>query len=209
MIFYPMFGQGLAMVLVSGLLMYLPLTAEDSDVFAGAFWTLASLFPWLAGLWVLPRVVRSIRWLRTLPVSAAQLAGVLIGAPLAAMLAFMGLGNVILGLVYPLSQLSLSAMLHQGCLPQMALATVLVPLLLWRGQDALVMTLVLLLLMGGAMSALYIRHHIPLPENLGAALLLVLGNFGLTRWLLARNSRVYRPRGGAGGGLMWFGNVRG
>jgi len=141
-------------------------------------------------------------------VSAAQLAGVLIGAPLAAMLAFMGLGNVILGLVYPLSQLSLLAMLHQGCLLQMALATGLVPLLLWRGQDALVMTL-MPLLMGGAMSALYIRHHIPLPENLGAALLLVLGNFGLTCRLLARNSRVYRPRGGAGGGLMWFGNVRG
>ena len=81
--------------------------------------------------------------------SAGQLAGVLIGAPLAAMLAFMGLERD-LGLVYPLSQLSLLAMLHQGCLPQMALATGLVPLLLWRGQDALVMTLVLLLLMGAA-----------------------------------------------------------
>ena len=56
------------------------------------------------------------------------------------------------------------------------------------------------------MSSLYIQHHITLPEKMGVALLLVLGNFGLTSRLLAVNSRVYRPRPGAGGGLTWWGH---
>jgi len=218
MIFYPMFGQGLAMVLVFGLLFFRFVTrsglgndnvANDNDVPVSAFWMVVSFFLWLAVLLVLPKALPSTRWLRTLPVSAAQLAGVLIGAPLAAMLAFMALGNVILGLVYPLSQLPLPALLHQGCLLQMALAMGLVPLFLWRGTDAPAIFLAMLLLVIGATNSVHIQQDLSLPENLGAALLLVLVNFGLTQWLLARNSRVYRPRPGAGVGLTWFGSLRG
>jgi len=202
-IFYPVFGLGFFMVVLTGLLLYLPMSAKGNHVFAGIFWAMCSMFLWFASFQVLPRALRQIRWLRTLPVSTTRLAGVFIFAPVAAMLAFMSLANLLLGLVYPIPQMSFLFMLQQGCFLQIALTTLLVPLILWRGNDALVCVMMLLMIMACAMGSIFIQKHFSLTAILAAAWLIILGSFLLTRLLLDRSSRVYRPRPGQTGGLFW------
>jgi len=193
-IFLPLSGLGLSMLVLSGLLLYYPMTAKDTSGFANIFWSVFSMFLWYASLLVLPRVLLQIRWLRTLPVATVTLAWVLTFAPVAAMLAFMGLGKLIFGIVYPIPQMSFLSMVHQGCLLQIALATLLVPLIIWRGLDALVLALVMGMLLGCSIGTFYLQKHLPLSANAGVSLVLILVSFLLTRLLLDRSSRVYRPR---------------
>ena len=179
-IFYPMFGLGLFMVVGAGLLLYKPLSSGEDAGFAGIFWSVFSLFLWFANVLVIPRAMMQFRWLRTLPVTATQLAGVYLFAPVTAMLAFMSLGNLILGIIYPIPQMSFLSMLHQGCLLQIALTTVMVPLILWRGLDALMLAVILGLMTSCGVSSFFIQKYVSLTTILIVAPLIVLVSFLLT-----------------------------
>ena len=204
-LFYPAFGLGLAMVLIFGLLLFRSMKSDMDQDFANVFWMVFSIFLWMVELRVMPNALLQIRWLRTLPVNATQLAGVIIFAPVTAMVAFMVLGNLILGVIYPLPQMSLLAMLREGCLMQIALTTLVVPLVLWRGLDAVVLAMVLILMMGCTVSSFYIQKLFFLPANVTLALVLILASFLITIRLLNAVSRPYRARPSQLSG--WFGGA--
>ena len=204
-LFYPAFGLGLTTVLIFGLLLFRSHAPDVDQDFAGIFWTMLSIFLWVVELTVMPRALLQIRWLRTLPVSAPQLAGVILFAPVTAMVAFMVLGNLILGIIYPIPQMSFLAMLREGCLLQIALTTVVVPLILWRGLDALVLALVLGLMTGCVLSSFYIQSHLSLTANVILALVIMGASFLTTIWLWNAVSRPYRAR--ASQLKSWFGEA--
>jgi len=85
------------------------------------------------------------------------------------------------------------APLYWGCLVELTLPMVLVPLVVWRGADAVVLVTVV-----GLMLVLCVANWptqtvtLSPGENAGVALLVVLGSFALTKGLLERGSRVYR-----------------
>ena len=72
-----------------------------------------------------------MRSLRILPVSAAQLAVLITFAPLAAMLAFMVVGGLVLGLIFGMPQRFVLSLFHSGCPLLIAFTTLLIPFFLW------------------------------------------------------------------------------
>jgi len=190
--FYPAFGLGLTMVLIFGLVLFRSIKSDMDQDFADVYWMVFSMFLWMVELLVMPRALLQIRWLRTLPMSAPQLAGVILFAPVTAMVAFMVLGNLILGVIYPIPQMSLLNMLREGCLLQIALTTAVVPLILWRGLDAVVLALVLVLMTGCVISSFYLQEHVSLAANVALALIIMIASFMTTIRLWNAVSRAYR-----------------
>lgn len=202
---YPMAGLGLTMILISELAIFW--TSHDAMAeFAPVFWPSFSMFLWLSALLVLPRTLNQIRWLRTLPVSTTQLAGVFILAPVLAMVVFMGLGNLIFLMLLKFAasneRMPWLQMVHQGCTLQIAAVTLLVPLILWRGAGPLTLVAALLATVGCGWYSAYIQRALSLPANLGLSLAIVFASFLMAKLLLDRSSTTYRPRAGQTGGLF-------
>ena len=54
--------------------------------------------------------------------------------------------------------------------------------------------MVMLLVIGGPISSIFVKKHFPTAANLAVSLLVVCGCFLLTKMLLERSSTTYRPR---------------
>jgi hypothetical protein len=191
--FRAVFGLGLLMVVIPGLILFRSVSVENQEMFFGMFWPLVSVFLGVACVWVAPQFVPQTRALRMLPVSATRLATVLVGAPVAALLAALLLGSLILGLIYWLPQIFFLSLIHSRCLLPPAISILVVPAIVWRGGKALgfgpAVAVVVILLMGAARGLNFIREHISPAASTGLSLLIVLAAFLLTKRLLERSNR--------------------
>jgi hypothetical protein len=193
-IYLPMISLGAFMVMLMGVMLCWGVRRSGYDAdFMGVFFSFMCLLVWLPFIVVLPRILSQMRWLRTLPISSTQLAGVVICAPVAATLTLLGLDELIMVLIRSGAGYVPLAPLYWGCLVELTLPMVLVPLVVWRGADAVVLVTVV-----GLMLVLCVANWptqtvtLSPGENAGVALLVVLGSFALTKGLLERGSRVYR-----------------
>jgi hypothetical protein len=156
------------------------------------FVTTQALF-WLI-CWQTTKTALHLRFLRTLPVSTTKLAGVLILAPVAAMLVVFGFASLVFALFFPALRVSPLTLLRGGCLPEIALATFVVPLVVRRGMDLLSAAIVLVVLVGGSISALLLKEHLSILVSGAVSTLFVFGCLLLTKLFLERSSEAYRPR---------------
>jgi hypothetical protein len=165
------------------------------------FVTTQALF-WLI-CWQTTKAALHLRFLRTLPVSTTKLAGVLILAPVTAMLVVFGFASLMFALFFPALRVSPLTLLRGGCLPEIALATFVVPLVVRRGMDLLSFAIVLVVLVGGSISALLLKEQLSLLVSGAVSMLFVLGCFLLTKLFLERSSATYRPRKNQFADMQW------
>jgi hypothetical protein len=197
-----MLGPGLLLVVFIGLMFHWTVPAENYDSFFEVVWRLLAVMLWFILLWITLPGLPQMRSLRILPVSAAQLAVLITFAPLAAMLAFMVVGGLVLGLIFGMPQRFVLSLFHSGCPLLIAFTTLLIPFFLWLScfNSALYQALYISLMMFGGLSGLLFQEHLSLPVNLACSLLVICVSFVLTKLLLERSSRVYRPRAGRSDG---------
>ncbi len=162
----------------------------------------AQMLFWLI-CWQTIRTALHVRFLRTLPVSTLKLAAVLVLAPVTAMFVVLCCANLVFALYFPAVALSVPAMLREGCLVQIAFATLVVPLVVWRGFDFLSFVVVLAVLVAGPLSLLIMKAKLPTTMSLGVSLIVVSGCLLLTKLLLERSGSVYRPRKNQFGDRLW------
>jgi hypothetical protein len=195
--FYRLLGPGLFLVILIGLMLHWTVPAENYDSFFTVVWRLLAVMYWFAILGFTLSGWPQMRWLRTLPVSSARLAGLCVFTPVAAMLGFMVAGGLILGLIFGMPLRFVLSLFHSGCPLLIALSTLTIPLFLWLGfNQGLSLALFLGLVMGGGLTGLLFQEPLSLPVNLALCLLLIGAAFGLTQLLVERSRRVYRPRPG-------------
>lgn len=171
----------------------------DSFSFVGLF---SFQLLWIMSFQILP-VVFHLRVLRTLPVSATQLASLLVFTPGITMLIVVYVANFLLSTAYGSPWFSPMDFFARGYLVQVALACCVIPFLTWRGMDRIGLLIVLFVVMagmGGAMA--FEKEFSSLVVNM-AAPILMFGAFLATKYLLERNSRVYRPRNNQTPGWSW------
>jgi hypothetical protein len=141
--------------------------------------------------------------LRTLPVSTAKLAAVLVFTPPTAMLVilyFMGL--LVAGVFHqPLS--SAMELLRQGGVLQIALASVIVPIVVWRGWGVVTYLVLFLVMTACILASIFANARFSSLNSDAISLLLIFISFIATKYLLERSSHAYRPRGGQFGGWSW------
>ena len=94
-------------------------------------------------------------------------------------------------------------MLRGGCLVQIAFATMVVPLVVWRGFDLLSFVVVMLVLVAGPFTLLIVNAKLSVATSLGVSLIVVSGCFLITKGLLERSSSTYRPRKNQFGDRQW------
>ncbi len=165
------------------------------------FVTTQALF-WLI-CWQTTKAALHLRFLRTLPVSTTKLAGVLILAPVTAMLVVFGFASLVFALFFPALRVSPLTLLRGGCLPEIALATFVVPLVVRRGMDLLSFAIVMVVLVGGSISSLLLKEHLSILVSGAVSTLFVLGCFLLTKLFLEKSSATYRPRKNQFADLQW------
>lgn len=157
---------------------------------------------WIMSFQILP-VVFHLRVLRTLPVSSTRLAALLIFTPVAAMLLVMYLANLGVAAAYGFPWFSRISLFEPGYLVQIGLASCIVPVLIWRGMDRLGF-LILIGMMTAGMAGMFALQTMFSSQVIGVvAPLLVLASFLITKYLLERSSRVYRPRNNQMPGWNW------
>jgi len=162
----------------------------------------AQVLFWLI-CWQTTKAALHLRFLRTLPVSTTRLAGVLILAPVTSMLVVFGFASLMFALFFPALRVSPLTLLRGGCLPEIALATFVVPLVVRRGMDLLSFAIVMVVLVGGSISALLLKEQLSLLVSGAFSTLFVLGCFLLTRLFLERSSATYRPRKNQFADMQW------
>ncbi len=135
-----------------------------------------------------------LRFLRTLPVSAAKLAGVLVFTPLLAMIVVLYAANLLLAAILQSPPLSPEKIFQMGFFLQISLASALIPLLAWRGLDRLTYSLMVLVLMAGMFCGIVFKSHLSAPVSGIISLLIPLASFVITKLLLEHSSTLYRPR---------------
>jgi hypothetical protein len=135
-----------------------------------------------------------LRFLRTLPVSTEKLAGVLVFTPLFAMITTLCLANLLLAAALQSPPLPFEKLFSMGFFLQIALASAFTPLLIWRGMDRLTYFLMIVVMMVGMFSSIFLKSGVPAPVSIAISLLIPLGSFLITLLLLDRSSTTYRPR---------------
>ena len=162
---------------------------------------LTQMLFWLI-LWQTMKASLHVRVLRTLPVPAASVAGTLIFAPLAAMLTVSVFATLVFAFLF--SNLSYNPMelWRHGSLLQMSLAIVVVPIVVWRGFDLFAAALVMVMVIGGPVSALMMKQNLQLDllTHVLVASGLIAAAFLATTWLLTHSGTTYRPRKNQFGG---------
>jgi hypothetical protein len=142
-----------------------------------------------------------LRFLRTMPFSAWKLSAVIVFAPFLAMLAVTFLITFSLSAIAGFAAVSPMEMFRQGYFLQISLATTLAPLIIWRGYDIAVTTwrthdiLIFLLLIVGMIACIlgygFMKNHLFISGTVSP--LAILGSFFVTKLMLERSSRTYRP----------------
>jgi len=145
-----------------------------------------------------------IRYLRTMPVSATKLAGVLVFTTLATMLLTFYGAMLLLSAVFQSPLPGPEKIFQQGILLQIAVATTVVPLFIWRPMEILTF-LIMTLMMAGGMIAIFFTQGLPTNISVAASVVIVACVFLATKTLLERNSRAYRPRTNQFGTWNWGG----
>jgi hypothetical protein len=146
----------------------------------------------------------NIRYLRTLPISTWKLAAVLVFTALAAMLLIFYGATSLLSAIFQAPLPGPGKIIQQGTLLQIAVATTAVPLFIWRPLEVRTF-LIMILAMGGGMFAIFFKQNPPSNFSVAASVIIVLGVFLVTKRLLERSSRAYRPRTGQFGDWNWGG----
>ena len=191
--------MGLSMVVIGGGVMILTsvltgaLKGNEMLVNTITIGFTTQIFAWLI-CWQTVRAALHLRCLRTLPVTTMKLAGVFILAPATAMLVIFCFASLVFAAIFPNASVSPLAMLRAGSLLQIALALTVVPLVVWRGFDLFGFVVVMLVVIGGPISSIFVKKHFPTAANLAVSLLVVFGCFLVTKLLLERSSTTYRPR---------------
>lgn len=143
-------------------------------------------------------VCAHLRYLRTLPVSAGKLAGLLVLAPLTAILTLWA-GNWLLMILLVAPAKNVNDSMGPWWLLQLGWMTLSIPVLVWRGG-----TITAYVILAGLFGlSFWLPLNVTLPASMlangGIALALVLASLGLTRLALERSSRTYR----SWGNLSW------
>lgn len=143
-----------------------------------------------------------IRFLRTLPVPAWKLSAVLVFAPFIGMLAITFLITTFMSAIAGFAPIWPMEMFRQGYFLQISLATVFAPLIMWRGYDIAVTTwqkhdiLIFLLLIAGLIACIlgysFMKNHLLISGTVSLAV--IFGSLFVTKFILERSSRTYRPR---------------
>jgi hypothetical protein len=139
-------------------------------------------------------VAYHLRFLRTLPVAAWKLAGVLVFTPLLAMTAVLFAANLLLAAVFQTPPLSLEKIFQMGFFLQIALSTAFIPVVVWRGMDRLTSFLLMIVMLAGMFSGIFFKSHISAPVSGAITVLVPLASFIITKLLLERSSTAYRSR---------------
>jgi hypothetical protein len=159
-------------------------------------------FLWVVGFQIIP-VCLHLRFLRTLPVSTTRLAAVFVFTPPAAMLVilyFMGL--LVAGAFHqPLS--SAVELLRQGGVLQIALASVFVPVVVWRGWSVVTYLVFFTVMMACIFGSIFANAKFSSLNSVAISLLLISISFIATKFILESSSYAYRPRASQIGGVGW------
>ena len=161
-------------------------------------------FMWVMAFQIIVFAIH-IRFLRTMPISAAKLAGAFVFTPLVAMLIVLYASNLLVAAISHTPPTTPATMIAQGCLLPIAFATTIPVLLVWRGIGTFTGVAMMLLLIAGAFGAVFLKGQIPVAMSLIAAPLIIIGSFVAAKLFLERSSTTYRPRTGQFGGWNWGG----
>ena len=145
-----------------------------------------------------------IRHLRTMPISATKLAAVLVFTVQVAMLMICYAGRLLLTAFLKVPQPGLEMMIEDGSLFQIAIATTFVPLFVWRPLGILNFMIMMILMISSSILVI-IQHKWPVGISMSLAVLTVTSAFFITKTLLERSSRTYRPRTNQFG--FWGGGI--
>ena len=161
-----------------------------------------SQFLLIAGFQIIPFCLH-LRFLRTLPVPTAKLAAVLVFTPPAAMLVILYFtGLLVAGIFHePLS--SAVELFRQGGVVQIALASVFVPIVVWRGWGVVTYFVFFLLMIACIFGSIFANVRVSSLNGIVILLVLVSISFIATMFFLERSSHAYRPRAGQFGGWSW------
>ena len=174
-------------------------SADPFDFFGGGNGMVVFQFMWVMAFQIVVFAMH-VRFLRTMPVSAAKLAGAFVFTPLVAMLVVLYASNLLVAAISHTSPTMPATMIANGCLLPIAIATTIPVLLIWRGIGTFTWVAMMLLLITGAFGAVFLKGQIPVWISLIAALLIIIGSFVAAKLILERSSTTYRPRAGQFGG---------
>lgn len=195
-----MFWTGALMVMV--MIMQARFTSLDRSLLSDNTWLFYLLLATLVMLLVSP-VGAHLRAMRALPISARRLSFVLVLAPAISLLAMSPLALALLGQLAPAWQGLASRVWQQGLVLQIGLVTPFVPLIVWRGWDAIAYGALILLSLAGTLLAHWWAGHSSTALGVGLGAGAALGSWWITTRLLNGNPRTYRPRRSAMASHPW------
>ena len=145
---------------------------------------------WAISFFVFLPVLRQLRFLRTLPLSASRLALVLIGL---ALLPLLALGVLIAGVAGFSADATTTLLVLKNFSFILAPASLCVAVAVWRGTGAQTYVVVILALIAAAFGSLAMStRNIPLSVLLPAVAICILLAFLMTRHTLRHSSHAYR-----------------
>jgi len=206
-IFVRMAGMGVAMFAVFAIVLPLingfSFNSAPTDYMGDSFPIFAFQFLWIMTFQIAGFTMH-VRYLRTMPVSATKLAAMLVVTVLTTMLLTFYAAMLLLSAVFQTPLPGPEKIIQQGILLEIAVATTVVPLFIWRPME--VYTFVIMMLaMGGGTFAIFFKQSLTPSISAAASVVIVLGVFVATKTLLERSSRAYRPRTNQFGAWNWGG----
>ena len=165
-------------------------------------------FPfWVVTLVSCLPLLLQIRLLRSLPISSTVLSMVMMTA---AVLPQLALGSVIVAITGPFLGMAATLNLAGSLVLGLSISVISLVLILWLGYGrlSLILMMALLLVSQGVPPWLHIAFHygqIPLATEMVIAVVTIIAGGLLARWLLMRNSKVYRSMNAFGNSMWWQG----
>jgi hypothetical protein len=159
-------------------------------------------FLWMMGLQIAP-MVSQLRYLRTLPVPAVKLAAIFVSVPAVGMFLVVYLANLLATQMFAMPAFSITQMFTAGYFLQIGVASVFVPLLVWRGISRTTYLAVFSVMLFGMLGILVFHDRLFHQVGSYIAPFLLFGSFYATKWLLENSSQAYRPRNHQMMGWNW------
>lgn len=159
---------------------------------------------WAISFFVFMPVLRQLRFLRTLPLSASRLALILI---VLALLPLLALGGLIAGVAGFSTDATITLLVLKNFLFILAPASLCIAVAAWRGTGVQTYVVVILALIATAFGSLAVRdRNIPLSVVGAFVAIGVLLAFLITRYTLRRSSHAYRPPATPFDNFPWTGS---